>query len=131
MIVKSGLHNERGRVTIKAVFWVLVFAAAIYAGYKVMPPVVSFYMLKTEVKDEARIAHMYSDEKVAERILDKAATWEVPLEKNGITVERWRDQINIKVAYTVHFTFFGRYSKSHVFHIDVDAPLKDTSRILH
>lgn len=129
--VKIERPNDRGSINIKVLFWVVIFALAIYAGYKVVPPYVSYFMLRTEVRDEAKIAHMYTDGEVASRIIEKARTWSVPIERHEIKITRWRDNIEIRIDYTVPVIFFNRYSKKFNYHIDVNAQLKESSGILH
>ncbi len=87
-------------------------------------------MLKTEVEDEAKNAHMYSDETLARRILMKSETWGVPIDRDNLEIVRGREFINISVHYTVTMDFFGRYKKVQNFNIEVDERLKESSGVL-
>ncbi len=87
-------------------------------------------MLKTEVEDEARNAHMYADETLARRILMKAQTWDVPIERDDLEIVRGRDFVNITIRYSVTMDFFGQYTKVQKFNIEVDEPLKESSGVL-
>ncbi|MFQ5464376.1 MAG: hypothetical protein ACE5EI_00460 [Thermodesulfobacteriota bacterium] len=126
-----GRLSNRGSINFRLVFWVLVLSAVIYGGYKFGPPAIHHYMLKTAVNNEAKVAHMYTSDKLADRIMKKARTWSVPLERDGLVVEKWRDSVHIKVSYAVHLDFFGRYSKTLEYRIEVTRPLKTGSRVLY
>lgn len=126
----AGSLNEKGGISIKGLFWLLVFASVIYGAYKFFPPFFSYYMLKTEVESEAKVAHMYSDETLARRILTKASNWDAPIERENIVIERGRDVIYISVHYTFTFDFFGKYQKEYVFDINATKPLKESSGVL-
>lgn len=129
--LRGNQGGQSGRVTFKALAWILILFFAGYFGYKFVPPVVSYYMLKTEVEDEARVAHMHPDSEVTRRIVDKANGWGVPLKPRNVRIERWSSQIVIKVHYTIHVSIFGRYVRDLNFAIDVTQPLKETSGIMH
>lgn len=122
--------KQAGFISLRALFWLLFFAAIFYSAYKVVPPYVGFYMLKTEVEEEAKIAHMYTDEALESRITEKAATWSVMLGPESLQIIRGRDEIRITVDYTVTLNFFDRYSRQIVYDIDVQEPLKEPGRVL-
>lgn len=126
----AALFNERGASTLKTIIWILAIAGAIYAAYIVVPPWAAYYMLKTEVEDEARLAHMYKDETIKRRILTKANVWNVPIDSESVEIGRGGDYINIAIEYTVTFSFFDSYDKEQKFRIDVTKPLKETSGVL-
>jgi len=52
-------------------------------------------MLKTDVEEEARIAHMYTDEDLASRITRKAAAWSVTLGPDNLEIVRDSEQITM------------------------------------
>ena len=101
--------DQKGDVRLKTLFWIFFFAALLYGAYKIVPSYVSFYMTKTDVQEEAKIAHMYSDESLAKRILQNAETWSVPLTKDDIEIIRNNGYISITVRYTDRIVFFGRF----------------------
>ncbi|MCC6502013.1 MAG: hypothetical protein IT362_02610 [Deltaproteobacteria bacterium] len=119
-----------GFISIRALFWLLFLASCFYAAYKFIPPYASFYMLKTEVEEEAKTSHMYTDAALANRITTKAAVWSIPLGPDKLVIARGTDQITITVDYTVDLDFFDRYHKELVYHIEVRQPLKERGRIL-
>jgi len=128
---QTGRGGQGGFITSKALAWILILFFAGYFGYKFVPPMVSYYMLKTEVEDEARVAHMHPDSEVTRRIVKKANGWGVPLRPRDVRIERWSSQIVIKVHYTIKVSIFNRYEKDLNFSIDVTQPLKEASGVMH
>ncbi|MBI2411617.1 MAG: hypothetical protein HYV24_00195 [Deltaproteobacteria bacterium] len=122
--------NEGGFSRLKTLFWVSFFGLSIYGAWVVAPPWLAFWMLKTEIEDEAKIAHMYSNQALQKRILTKAHAWSVPINEDNLEIVRGRDFISIQADYTVTFTFFNSYEKQQRFYIDVSKPLKDASGVL-
>ncbi len=104
---------------------------AIYAGYIVVPPYFAHYMLQAEVKSEAEHAHSRSDGAMRGNILEKAASWSIPIERKHVLIRRNFDSISIDINYSVEFIFFENYVKVMPFSVDVDMPLKESSGIMH
>lgn len=123
--------NNCGSISLKALVWILVIASSLYAAYKFVPPYVAFYMLRTEVENEAKIAHMYGDEALAGRILKKAEIWSVPIGVDDIEIARGRTTIGIHIHYAMNMDFFGRWNRVQEFDIAVEEPLKETGRTLY
>ncbi|OGP13782.1 MAG: hypothetical protein A2052_08880 [Deltaproteobacteria bacterium GWA2_54_12] len=122
--------KEAGFISVRALFWLLFLAVSFYGAYMFVPPYVGFYMLKTEVEEEARVAHMYTDEALESRITGKAAAWSIPLGPENLEIIRGRYQIRITVDYTVTLNFLDRYDRELVYNIDVSEPLKASGRVL-
>ena len=122
----NAIKNSRGAVSIRALFWILVIASSLYAAYKFLPPAATFYMMKTEVEEEAKIAHMHDDVVLAARILDKANIWSVPVQRHNIEIIRRRSTISISVNYTTTISFFDRWKRVQDYSIFVEKPIKGT-----
>lgn len=122
--------GEGGFSRFKALFWLSFLGLSIYGAWVVAPPWLAFWMLKTEVEDEAKIAHMYTNQALQKRILMKAHAWNVPITEDNLEIVRGRDFISIQVDYNVTFVFFNSYEKEQRFFIDVSKPLKDGSGVL-
>jgi len=120
----NAIKNNRGAAALRTLFWILVIASSLYAAYKFLPPAVTFYMMKTDVEEEAKIAHMHEDEALAARILNKAQIWSVPIERQNIEISRRRSSISISVNYTIIISFFGRWERVQDYSILVEKPLK-------
>lgn len=89
-------------------------------------PEFSNYMLRMGVEEEAKNAHIYSDEKIVARIMEKAQAWSLPLEREGISIERGDENIKITVRYrvVVNLAWFGGYKRGLSYRIDVVKPVK-------
>lgn len=124
------IGNEKGGIPVKALFWILVFIIGLYSAYKFAPPELEFYMFKTDIDEEAKIAHMYSDEALAKRIFQKAETWNVPIDADSLQIERGAYDITITADYTITLDFFGKYQRERKYHIFVQRPLKEAGRVL-
>jgi len=122
--------DERGAVSPRFLVWALIILAALYGGYKFVRPTFSYYMLSTDVKEEAKLAHMYTNESLRRRIIEKARTWDVPLRPEDVVIDRGIRDITIRVFYTDRIEFFGRYRKVLKRRISVTVPLKESSGIL-
>ena len=88
-------------------------------------------MLKAEVKAAAEHAHQRSDGAITKSILEKSASWSIPIKKRDIIIRRGFESISINIEYSVTFTFFDSYNKTVKFQISVDVPMKESSGILH
>lgn len=123
--------NKGGYITFKALVWILIISSALYSAYKFAPPYLGYLMLKTEVEDEAKIAHMYTDRALERRIFQKASVWSIPIDEQNLEIVRDSSHISISVHYTVDLNFFDRYHKVLEYRIAVREPLKDPARVLH
>lgn len=122
--------NSRGAASFGTIVWILLLAASVYAAYKFVPPYVSYYMLKTDVENEAKVAHMYMDQSIASRLLKKAVSWSVPIEQEDIEIARSGAEITVAIEYVETVDFPGGYVKELQFSIHVEEPLKESSGAL-
>lgn len=123
--------NNRGAINFSAIFWVLFLAAAGYAGYMIAPPYVKYYMFKTDIEEEAKFAHMYSNEKLLARMMAKAESWKVPVESDDIQINRTATDVRVTAQYSVTLNFPGMNPKVIYYDIDVTKPLMDATGTLH
>jgi len=128
---KRNLLNQEGGVSFKTLVWVVVIFLALYSAYQFVHPTFSYYMMRTDVEDEAKLAHMYSDRTILNRILKKAEVWNVPLTEENVEIKRGLRNIVITVTYTDRLKFFGRWKKDLNRRIEVNMPLKEHSGVLH
>lgn len=122
--------NSRGAASLGTIVWILLLAASVYGAAKFVPPYVSYYMLKTDVENEAKVAHMYTDQSIASRLLKKAVSWSVPIGQEDIEIIRGTGDIAISIEYIETVSFPGGYSKDLPFSISVEEPLKESSGAL-
>ncbi|MEE8185628.1 MAG: hypothetical protein V3T96_04425 [Thermodesulfobacteriota bacterium] len=108
--------RERGS---RRLFWLLILTAAVYLVVNLAPPWFGYRMLRFEVEDDARNAHLYTDDQILENIIGAAYIWEVSLAEDNIEIERGDGKIEIAVYYDVDVIFLNRYTKT--FHYDIYA----------
>ncbi len=122
---EEGFYAERGGITLRGFFWILLLGLVLYVAYLVVPPYIDYRMLSIEVAAEARTAHRYDDGEIRNRILEKARYWEVPVEAGNIEITRGSDDIEISVEYGVPVRFFT-YEKTFFYRIYLKEPLRKT-----
>lgn len=124
-VITGRLLDNRGEVTrLKVLFWLVILFIAGYACYKFVPPLFGYQMMKYEVGSTAKVAHLYSDEEIKQRLLEKARDWNVPIEWDDMAVERRTRRIDIKIEYDVTVDLYQDYDKTWLFRINAGEPLK-------
>lgn len=120
----DSLKNERGFIKFKTLFILLLLAAVIYAGIKVVPLYISNFMLGQEFKGIAELALHKSDADIKKMLTNKVKEWDIPIKEDDINIERSKDDINIYTSYSVEVDFLGQYQHTFEFNIDVVKPLQ-------
>ncbi len=114
------LQNDSGFMSIRQIFWLVFLSIAVYIGSQVIPPYVGYVMLKSEVKNELKVAHLYTDKEIREHIVEKAREWSVPLDSyENIRIDRREFEIKVKVSYEVPVTLFDKEKYTRVFYYDI------------
>jgi cell division protein FtsL len=102
------MRRQRGEGQLGCIFGLIVLVAAGYIAYKMIPVKVKAADLRQEITDVARSAATYKNtDLIAKRILEKADELDLPLEPDGLQVERKSDRIYIEANYTVPVEFPG------------------------
>jgi len=128
--VQTSLKKDDGRISFKALVWILVLSSVLYTGYKLVYPYFSYYMLKTDVEEEIKLSYMYTDASLRRRIAEKAALWSIPVTADDVQISQNFKNITIKLSYTETITFLGRYKKDFVFKINETGPMKERNAII-
>ena len=89
---------------LKGLLVLMLVFALIYTGWKLLPPVIGNYQFQDELDDIARRASYSSrtDDDVREMVIKKAASMDIPLKDEQVTVTRSADGLGITVHYRVH-----------------------------
>lgn len=116
--------TENGSIQIRVIFWIAFVCVAAYGAYLVVPPFVSYKMLQYEVEGEAKIAHMYTNAEIKNRIIEKAAGWSVDLDQDEVEIIRDYAEIQIAVSYGISVVFFGNIERTFFYDIYANEPLK-------
>src|SRR3990172_10489142 len=106
------LKNNSGMASIRTVFWIVFIGAALYAGFLMGVPYVTYKMFDYEVESAAKNAAYYRDDEILKNILEKAHYWYIPIDKDNVRIKRTKEDIVIEVEYEVIVDFFGKYQKT-------------------
>ncbi len=87
-------------------------------------------MLKTDVGEEVKLAHMHSDEDIRKRVAGRALAWSIPIKAEDVKINHDFDTIYIKIKYAQTIVFLGGYKKTFIFNINAKARLKERSGLL-
>lgn len=127
---KDILLNEDGFSTLEKFFYLTIIAVIIIAIYQYFTPYTSYYLFKTEIKEQANTCHMYTDATLAARIAEKAKDWKVDITKEDIGIERTGTDCTISVYYEVEVKYPAKKVHLLKFNIQITKPLKDPSKTL-
>ena len=96
-------ESERGAGHLKAIVWLIVFAAFIFVMVKVVPVLVDDYQLQDGMQTIARFASAtrQPQEQIRAAILKEAQKDDVPLDAKDIKVEAISGNVRIHVEYSV------------------------------
>jgi len=99
----SSKRAQRGEGQLKAIIYMLVLAAAVYAAVKVVPIYVAEYQLKDKIAEQARFAivNRYTEEQVKDIIFKVIQDLDIPAKRDDIKVETTNHGMRISVNYTV------------------------------
>ena len=110
--------NKDGKISIGTLFWVMLIVAAVYIGIKFAPPYITYYMINTEVANDADNAHLYTDEQIVKYIMIRVKEFGLPIEEKDIIVDRRDSEIEVSLRYKIDVNFFDRYTRTLYFNID-------------
>jgi hypothetical protein len=96
-------RGERGEGRLKTVLFLLIFATAIFIGFKTLPAYVAEYQLADKMQETARFAvvQRQSEEQVRETIFKVIQDLNIPCKKEDIKVTSSSGGVTISVDYRV------------------------------
>ncbi len=100
---RSRRKRERGGARLKAIVWLLIFGAAIYAAAKVVPSYFADYQLQDKMQTVARFAtvNRQSEEEVRDIIYREIQERDIPARREDIHIESNQRGVRISVEYVV------------------------------
>ena len=114
---------ERGEGNLGCILWVLVLAIAVLIAWKAIPVKVNSSELADYMDELARFnAARESAEDLRARILTRASELNLPVTKEGVTIQLSRDRVRMIVDYTAPVNFPG-YTYNWHFHYELDRPI--------
>ncbi len=93
-------NGERGSGRVGFVVTLAVFLLGIFAAIKIVPSRIDGYQFQEVLREEARnVAVHRNDEQVAARIMDKAKSMDIPLERSNLKISRSQAEVVITATY--------------------------------
>jgi hypothetical protein len=104
---------------LKGLFWLLLFAAIVYAGFQFVMPQYRYHVFESDMRDVIRFG-VRDDAAMLEKIMQKVEEHGIPVTKDDISLYRDREgRYNAKVSWSQTVDIFGLYSKTYDFSVDV------------
>ncbi len=105
----SSLSTERGMVSFKVLFWLLVLFIVVHIAIKLVPMYIDSERMKDEMSVKAELAQTLNDNEILTDLVKKAKELDLPLGQEDIVLTRNEDthmmKISAKWDVTVHFFF--------------------------
>jgi hypothetical protein len=85
----------------------MILVAAVYAGFKLVPPYVAEYQLKDKMSEQARFAvvNHYTEDKVRDIIYQTIQDLDIPAKRDDIKLSNTHAGMAISVSYSVPVDF--------------------------
>lgn len=110
---------ERGSGNLGCILWVVALVLGILIAWKVIPVKIASAQLYDFMEEVAKFSAKTPPEELKKQIVTKAATLDLPVNKDNIKVQRIGDSIRLEVSYTVPLEFPG-YTYNWDFHHQVE-----------
>lgn len=114
----SILMNQKGKISAGAWVMLIMLAAGIYIGGKVVPPWIDYYMIKEKLEAVVKASTVRSDNEIlseVKRIVDERG---IPLNlSEDIVITRDDKKISISADWVVPVDFGAGYAKEFQFSV--------------
>src|SRR6202048_1209533 len=107
--------GERGSGKIKAILVTAVFAFAVYAAVKIVPPYAAEYQLADKIQEQARFAvvNRYTEEQIRENVYKVVQDLGIPAKREDIKIEASQQVVKIAMDYTVPIDLLAYHMDLH------------------
>ena len=99
--------GQAGEGKIGCIFWLLLLAIVVLAGWKMIPVKIASSELYDHMVETAKWGGNAPTDQIERNLFNKARELELPVDKKDVKVERIRGQIIMEVKYTVPVQFPG------------------------
>jgi hypothetical protein len=104
---------------VKGLFWLLVFAAVVYAGYQFAIPQYRYHVFESDLRDVIRFS-VKDEAAMLEKVMQKVEEHGIPVTKDEIAIYRDREgRYNAEVSWSHTVDIFGLYARTYDFHVAV------------
>jgi hypothetical protein len=100
---RSRWHGEQGTSRLKAIVWLAILGAMVFAGVKVVPVLINDFQFQDAMKTTARFASVnrQTPDDIRNALLKEAARSNLPLRKEDIRVTSVNGNVRIEATYSV------------------------------
>ena len=102
--------NERGMVSMKVIFWVLLLFVVLHIGFKLIPMYMDAWKIEDEIQGKAYMAQeaKFTDQELKSALSSYAKSLDVPLQPEDIDVTRNEAtrQLTLHTDWNVEVKFF-------------------------
>ena len=99
------MRNQRGEGKLGVLIWLAVLGAGIFAAVRIVPMKVAVMELHDFADSQVQLAGAGAtvhEGKLAESIVSKARSLDLPLERKQLKLEVGPNEIRLRMAYEVH-----------------------------
>jgi hypothetical protein len=122
--VVTGLRGRAGKVPVKFLLTLAVFAGLIYYGIGAGRSYLQYYRMKDEMRVQSRFAGNLKDEDIRRRLRTKATELQLPSAAQRVAIQRRGRPREIVVTITWPDTIIlPFYRWAHTYRAEVRAPL--------
>jgi RecA-family ATPase len=82
-----------------------------HALYRFAPPYIHYHQFKDAVAEAAMFAKDTPEHEIVDRVMDLAATYQVPIERDAVQVTRDKQYTHINVAYEEQIEWLPSYKR--------------------
>jgi predicted membrane protein len=105
----------------KGIFWLLFLVFLAYLGFKFGVPYYRYLAFKADTKEIAKISvDVRDDEKIRNKIFERAQELKVPIEKDDIEISRTERFLRVRTSWFEVVDIYGIYQKTLTFYIDTE-----------
>jgi hypothetical protein len=113
------LNNENG--WIKPLLSIGILVVIVYSGIQFGIPYYRYSAFKSDATDIARTATATRDmTRVKEDVYAAARSYDIPIGKNDLTVEKSENRIHVQTSWSVKIDIFGVYERTLDFNVDIE-----------
>ena len=115
-------RSERGDGNVGCIVWLLVLVIVVVIGWKAIPVKLRTSQLYDHMVELSKFSPQAPPDDLERSILKRAGELELPLDKEGVVVQRIGDRIKMEARYAVPLHYPG-YTYEWEFNHVVDRPI--------
>lgn len=98
-----------GRLRIGTILFLAALCAAGYTGFQLLPIWIRYYEFQAYLDERAHTAQLSTPDRIREALLDHAAEVGIPLDTEGVEIDRQPNRIAISAYWEEEVVLLGLY----------------------